>query len=137
MPRTFGRNQVHVSQVVGWTEADYPLVEVPPPPTDRRSTTGSPRYVAERIPDGATIQTGIGVDPERRAGGLRDHRDLGVHTELLSDGVVDLVERGVVNGVRKQLNRTKTVGTFALGTRAGSTTSSTRTPPSSCGRCAT
>ena len=48
---------------------------------------------------------------------LVDHRELGVHTELISDGLMDLVERGVVNGVAKQLNRTKTVGTFALGTR--------------------
>ena len=47
---------------------------------------------------------------------LADHRDLGIHTELLSDGVVELIEAGVVNGVRKRLNRTKTVGTFALGT---------------------
>ncbi len=72
--------------------------------------------VAERIPDGATIQTGIGAIPNAIMSALREHRDLGVHTELLSDGVVDLIERGVVNGVRKDLNRTKTVGTFALGT---------------------
>ena len=135
MPRTFGRNQVHVSQVVGWTEADYPLVEVQPPaPTEADQRIAA--YIAERIPDGATLQTGIGSIPNAVMAPLRDHRDLGVHTELLSDGVVDLVERGVVNGVRKQLNRTKTVGTFALGTRR-STTSSTRTPPSSSGRSAT
>ena len=117
MPRTFGRNQVHVSQIVGWTRADYPLLEVQPAGTDR----GRPahrRLIAERIPDGATFQTGIGAIPNAVMASLRDHRDLGVHTELLSDGVVDLVERGVVNGVRKQLNRTKAVGTFALGTRA-------------------
>ena len=117
MPRTFGRNQVHVSQIVGWTRADYPLLEVhPPAPTEADERIAA--YIAERIPDGATLQTGIGAIPNAVMASLRDHRDLGVHTELLSDGVVDLVERGVVNGVLKQLNRTKTVGTFALGTRA-------------------
>jgi acyl-CoA hydrolase len=116
MPRTFGRNQIHVSQVVGWCEADYPLGEVPPAEPDEVDRRIG-ELVAERIPDGATIQTGIGAIPNAILANLRNHRDLGVHTELLSDGLVDLVESGVVNGVRKQLNRTKVVGTFALGTR--------------------
>jgi acyl-CoA hydrolase len=116
LPRTFGRNQVHVSQVVGWVEADVPLIETLPPrisDSDRRIAA----FVAERVPHGATLQTGIGAIPNAVMSSLHEHRDLGIHTELLSDGVVDLVERGVVNGVHKQLNRTKTVGTFALGTR--------------------
>ena len=115
MPRTFGRNQLHISQVAGWCEVDRPLLEVPPVPggpLDDRIAA----YVAERIPDGATIQIGIGGTPNAILRALSGHRDLGVHTELLSDGIVDLVETGVVNGVRKRLNRTKTVGTFALGT---------------------
>lgn len=115
MPRTFGRNQLHVSQVTGWCRSDRPLIEVPPATPgelDRLIATA----VAERIPDGATIQTGIGAIPNAIMASLSDHRDLGIHTELLSDGVVDLMESGVVNGVRKRLNRTKTVGTFALGT---------------------
>ncbi len=115
MPRTFGRNQLHVSQVVGWCRTDRPLVAVPPAAvTDVDDAIAG--FVAERIPDGATIQTGIGAIPNAIMSALREHHDLGVHTELLSDGVVDLIERGVVNGVRKNLNRTKTVGTFALGT---------------------
>ena len=116
MPRTFGRNQLHVSQVVGWCEADYPLVEIDPAEPDEidRRIGG---YVTERIADGATIQTGIGAIPNAILTLLRDHRDLGVHTELISDGLVDLIDLGVVNGVRKELNRTKVVGTFALGTR--------------------
>ncbi len=115
MPRTFGRNQLHVSQVVGWCRSDRPLVSVPPSvSTDvDRAIAG---FVAERVPNESTIQTGIGAIPNAIMSSLRDHRDLGVHTELLSDGVVDLIERGIVNGVRKELNRTKTVGTFALGT---------------------
>lgn len=116
VPRTFGRNQVHISQVVGWCEADYALGEVAPvEPTAADHTIAA--YVAERIPDGATLQVGIGSIPNAILASLTGHRDLGIHTELISDGVVDLVEQGVVTGVAKQLNRTKTVGTFALGTR--------------------
>ena len=115
MPRTFGRNQIHTSQVVGWAETDYPLIEVPPAsPTATDDAIAG--YVAERIPNGATIQTGIGATPNAILAALSGHRDLGVHTELLSDGVIDLVEQGVVTGVAKVINRTKTVGTFALGT---------------------
>jgi acyl-CoA hydrolase len=115
MPRTFGRNQLHISQVAGWCEVDRPLVEVEPAASDEmdRRIAG---HVAERIPGGATIQIGIGATPNAILEALAGHRDLGVHTELISDGVVDLVEAGVVTGVRKHLNRTKTVGTFALGT---------------------
>ena len=115
MPRTFGRNQIHLSQVVGWCEADYPLPEVPPAEPDAVDRRIG-ELVAERIGDGVTIQTGIGAIPNAILANLHGHRDLGVHTELLSDGLVDLVESGVVNGVRKRLNRTKVVGTFALGT---------------------
>ncbi len=116
MPRTFGRNQVHVSQLAGWCRTDRGLIEVPPAkPHDLDVVIG--QMVAERIPHGATIQTGIGAIPNAIMASLSDHRNLGIHTELISDGVVDLMESGVVNGVLKQLNRTKTVGTFALGTR--------------------
>jgi acyl-CoA hydrolase len=116
MPRTFGRAQLHLSQAVGWCRADYPLIEVPPiEPTDLDRRMAD--LIAERIPDGATIQAGIGGIPNAVMEALVDHRDLGVHTELVSDGLVDLVERGVVTGVDKVLNRLKVVTTFALGTR--------------------
>lgn len=116
MPRTFGTNQIHVSQVSGWTEVDRPLVEVPPSvpsAVDRRIAA----HVAGRIPDGATIQAGIGSIPSALLAGLRNHRDLGVHTELLSDALIDLIERGVVTGARKRLSPGKAVTTFALGTQ--------------------
>lgn len=116
MPRTFGRNQIHISQVEGFVEAERELVEVLPPDMDEIDHTIA-GYVAERIPDGACVQTGIGAIPNAIMSALTHHRDLGVHTELLSDGLVDLVEQGVVNGVRKLHNRTKVVGTFALGTQ--------------------
>jgi acyl-CoA hydrolase len=114
MPRTIGRNQLHVSQVEGWTEVDRPLLALEPAPSDEVDARIA-GLVAERIPDGSTIQVGIGSTPNAIVAALRGHRDLGVHTELLSDGLVDLVDAGVVTGVRKRLNRTKTVGTFALG----------------------
>jgi acyl-CoA hydrolase len=115
MPRTFGRNQLHVSQVLGWTEVDRPLVEVhpaEPSPADERIAA----HVVERIPNRATIQAGIGSIPNALLAGLRGHRDLGVHTELLSDGLIELVEKGVVTGTHKRLAPGKVVGTFALGT---------------------
>ncbi len=116
MPRTFGRNQIHVSQLAGWCRTDRPLVEVAPAmPHQLDVQIGS--LVAERIPHGATIQTGIGAIPNAIMSALGNHKNLGIHTELISDGVVTLMESGVVNGVLKQLNRTKTVGTFALGTQ--------------------
>lgn len=116
MPRTFGRNQIHLSQVDGFIVNDAPLVEVPPAETTSRDRAIA-ALVAERIPDGACLQTGIGAIPNAIMAALAHHRDLGIHTELISDGLVDLIEQGVVTGVRKLHNRTKVVGTFALGTR--------------------
>jgi acyl-CoA hydrolase len=115
MPRTAGRNQIHVSQIDGWVEADYPLVPVEPAePTEIDRIIGG--HVAERVRDGSTIQAGIGAIPNAVLAHLAERRDLGVHTELISDGLIDLIERGVVNGVRKVNNRLKVIGTFALGT---------------------
>jgi acyl-CoA hydrolase len=114
VPRTFGENQIHVSQVVGWCEADYPLVEVPAREADADDLRIA-ELVAERIPDGATLQAGIGAVPNAVLGLLGDHRDLGIHTELLAEGFVELVERGAVNGTRKTTNRNTIVATSALG----------------------
>jgi acyl-CoA hydrolase len=116
MPRTRGANQVHVTDVAGWVEVDRPLVEVVPPTpgcVDRAIAAS----VAERIPDGATIQIGIGSIPNAILAALDGHRDLGLHTELLTDGMVPLIERGVITGARKRLAPGRHVATFALGTR--------------------
>jgi acyl-CoA hydrolase len=116
MPRTFGENQVHLSQVVGWCEADYPLTELA-----SRSAGDADRriaeYVAERIPDGATLQAGIGAIPNEVLGMLGDHKELGVNSELLSDGFVDLIEKGVITGTRKRTHRNKVIATNALGSQ--------------------
>jgi acyl-CoA hydrolase len=114
MPRTYGENQVHLSQIVGWCEADYSIAELPARPVREADRTIA-ECVAERIPDGATLQAGIGSIPNEVLGLLNDHKDLGVNTELLSDGFVDLIENGVINGTRKRTHRNKTVATNALG----------------------
>lgn len=116
MPRTMGRNSIHLSQVAGWCEVDRPLVEVSPSVPDAVDLRIA-ELVAERIGDGACVQAGIGSVPNGVLAALSGHRDLGIHTELLSDGVIDLVERGVVTGVHKVRRPGKVVGTFALGTR--------------------
>lgn len=116
MPRVPGRAQLHLSQLEGWCEADYPLLSVPAveyTDVDRRIAA----LVTERIPDGATIQAGIGAIPNAVMHGLVGHRDLGVHTELIGDGLMELMETGVVTGVRKRINRLKAVATFAMGTQ--------------------
>jgi acyl-CoA hydrolase len=116
MPRSFGGNQIHSSQVTAAIEVDRPLVEVPPKqpgPIDAAIA----HHVVERIPNGATLQAGIGAIPNAVMAYLRGHRDLGVHTELLSDGIVDLVEAGVVTGIHKARRPRRIVTTFALGTR--------------------
>ena len=116
MPRTFGLNQIHASQLLGYCITDRPLVEVPPATPDERDRQIA-AFIVERIPDGATLQVGIGGIPNAVLEGLQGHRDLGIHTELLADGIVDLVEAGVATGVRKQLRRNKVEATFCLGTK--------------------
>lgn len=114
MPRTFGENQVHVSQILGWCAADYPLVELPPvEPRDEDRRIAE--LVAERVPDGATLQAGVGSIPNEVLGLLRDHRELGVHTELFADGFVDLIECGALTGTRKQTHPRKVITTSAAG----------------------
>ncbi len=116
MPRTFGDNRLHIDDVAGWCEVEYPLIEMPvvSPGDIDRTIAG---HIVERVPNGATIQLGIGSIPTAVASFLVDHKDLGVHTELLSDPVVDLVEGGAVTGRCKQSNRGRIVSTFALGSR--------------------
>ena len=117
MPRTFGLNQIHASEVLGWCEADRPLVEVPPVQPDERDRAIAAGII-EHIPDRATLQIGIGGIPNAVLEALRDHRDLGIHTELLADGIVDLVESGAVTGTHKLLRRNKVEATFCLGTQS-------------------
>jgi len=116
MPSTHGANRVHHSEVLRWCEAETDLVEMPPAEigADDRAIA---ELIADRIPNGATIQLGIGSIPSAVASLLSGHRDLGVHTELLSDPIADLAEAGVITGTRKKTHRRLIVTTFALGSR--------------------
>ncbi|MCP8967635.1 acetyl-CoA hydrolase/transferase family protein [Ectobacillus ponti] len=116
MPRTQGENQVHISQILGYIEHDMPLYEakpIVPSATDERIAD----FVAERIEHESTLQVGIGGIPNAILPKLMHLRDLGIHTELLTDGMIDLVEAGVITGLAKNTYHGKMVGTFALGTQ--------------------
>jgi 4-hydroxybutyrate CoA-transferase len=116
MPRTLGESFIHVDDIDLAVEVDVPLPESPRPVIgDVERRIGG--YIADLIPDGATLQLGIGAIPAATAGFLGAKRDLGIHTEMFTDAVVDLVEQGVVTGEAKARNRGKIVAAFMVGTR--------------------
>jgi acyl-CoA hydrolase len=116
MPRTHGDGILHADDVDFFVEADEPIPELPLRPlTEEIRAIG--RHCAELVDDGACVQVGIGGIPQATLVALRDHHRLGIHTEMLSDGLVDLVERGVVTGESKRVHPGKIVASFALGTR--------------------
>ena len=116
MPRTHGDAFIHVSRITALVAVDHPIPElVPEPIGDVERAIG--RNVAALVRDGDTLQTGIGGIPNAVLAALRDHRDLGVHTEMFSDGVVDLVERGVITNARKSIHCGKLVTSFVMGTK--------------------
>jgi acyl-CoA hydrolase len=116
MPRTLGNSFVHISDIDWAIEVDQPpyTYENPGPGEVEDRIAG---YVADLIPDGATLQMGIGGIPTAVARALRDKKDLGVHTEMMTDVVVDLVEAGVITGRCKDLDRCKIVAAFMMGTQ--------------------
>lgn len=118
MPRTLGDAFIHVSKLSQIVPVDYPLTELKM--TSEGETELATRiagYVADLIPDGATMQTGIGAVPDAVLGFLYDRKDLGVHTELFSDGVIDLIDAGVITNGRKTLHPGKIVAGFIIGTK--------------------
>jgi len=116
MPRTYGDSFIHVSDVDAIVESSRPLCEMPKHEiTDLHLAIA--RNVATLIEDGSTIQTGIGGIPDAVLIYLKDRKDLGVHTELLSDNIIPLIESGVVNGRRKTLHPRKLILGFALGSK--------------------
>lgn len=116
MPRTHGDSFIHVSRLDRIVEVDYPLPQAPQGgSTEKHLKVGE--YIAEMIPDGATLQMGIGSIPDAVLRNLGNHRDLGVHTELFSDGVIDLVEAGVITCARKTFHPGKIVAGFLFGSR--------------------
>ncbi len=116
VPRTHGETTIHVSHISSIVETSRPLLEFHAEPyTELQRRIGE--SVASLIPDGATLQTGIGGIPDAVLACLKDKRDLGIHTEMCSDGVIDLMESGVLNGERKSLHRGKAVLSFVLGSQ--------------------
>lgn len=115
MPRVYGDSLLHVSEVDAIVENSVPLLEMlPPPPRPEDEVIGP--LLADLIPDGATIQLGIGGLPNAVTRYLSGHRDLGVHSELMTTGMIDLIEKGVINGRKKTLHPMKHVFTTAAGT---------------------
>jgi 4-hydroxybutyrate CoA-transferase len=116
MPRTLGESFIRVDDIDLAVEVDVPPYEHAVSPIgDVERRIGE--YVADLVPDGATLQLGIGAIPAATALALRDKRDLGIHTEMFTDPVADLVEAGVVTGARKERNRGKIVTAFLMGSK--------------------
>ena len=115
MPRTLGDSFVHISDIDLAVEVDVPPYQHAVGAIGEIERTIG-EHVADLVPDGATLQLGIGAIPAATALALRDKHDLGIHTEMFTDAVVDLVEAGVVSGARKERNRGKIVTAFVMGT---------------------
>src|SRR5690554_5110490 len=116
MPRTLGDSFIHVSKINHIVEVDYPLPQAPQGGSSERHLKIG-EYIAEMIPNGATLQMGIGSIPDAVLHNLANHRDLGVHTELFSDGVIDLVEAGVITCQRKTFHPGKIIAGFLFGSQ--------------------
>ncbi len=116
MPRTLGNSFVHFSRVARITEVSQDLLELQPePPGPVEEHIG--KFIAGMVEDGATIQAGIGGIPNAVLNQLRDRKHLGMHTEMVSDGVMELMQAGVITGARKTLHPGKVVATFLLGSK--------------------
>lgn len=115
-PRCLCGTQLHISQVDAIVENTHELPVLPPVVLDETSITIG-NLIAEQIPDGACIQLGIGAIPDATGMALKAKKDLGIHTEMFTDSMVELIECGAVNNSRKQIHRGKTVTTFAYGSK--------------------
>ncbi|MER3421393.1 MAG: hypothetical protein C4290_13100 [Chloroflexota bacterium] len=115
-PRTHGEGFLHVTDIDLAVEVDHPPVEAPPAPVGEVERAIG-RHVAALVPDGATIQIGIGAVPQAILEALADRRDLGVHSGMLCDGMVPLVERGVITGACKSLDPYKLAAGEAIGSQ--------------------
>lgn len=116
MPFSYGDPVVHVSRLAAAVHVDDPLVEVPTPePGPAETAIG--RAIAERIPDGSTLQIGVGGIPNAVIRALKDHKHLGLHTEAMTDGVLPLIESGVIDNSMKKVFPGKSVACLALGSR--------------------
>lgn len=122
MPRALGDSFIHINKIKYIVEVDEPIAELPqgeknlsPEWENIYSEIG--RHIASLIEDGATLQMGIGIIPDNVLKFLGDKRDLGVHSEMFADGIIELVERGIVTNSRKTLHPGKMIAGFVLGTK--------------------
>jgi len=117
MPRTSGHAYIHISKITAWLTQEQPLPEVPPVGFEQRIERIG-QYVSMLIDDGATLQIGTGKIPEAVLKYLGNHKNLGIHSELISDGIIELMKSGVVNNSQKTFHPGKTVTSFAVGSQA-------------------
>jgi len=116
MPRTLGDSFIHVSDIDYLVESSYDIPELQPPNiSEIEKKIGE--YCASLIENGSTLQLGIGAIPDAVLLFLKDKKDLGIHSEMISDGIVELVEEGVITNKKKNINRGKAVVTFLMGTK--------------------
>ncbi len=115
-PRGLCGSLIHISQVDAIVEYNHDLPVLPPVQLDEVSKTIG-GLIAEQIPDGACLQLGIGAIPDATGMALKSKHDLGIHTEMFTDSMVELIECGAVNNSKKQIHRGKTVTTFAYGSQ--------------------
>jgi acyl-CoA hydrolase/GNAT superfamily N-acetyltransferase len=116
MPRTWGDSLISMDKIDILVENDTPLPEVLPPPPDEIAERIA-KNISRYIEDGSTIQMGIGTIPEAITKFLQDKKDLGVHSEMISDGVVDLWEAGVITNKKKTIHQGKIIATLGMGTK--------------------
>jgi itaconate CoA-transferase len=114
MPRVFGDSLLHISEVTAVTQHTFPLVEVKPVPANAIDDAIG-KVIAAQVSDGATLQMGVGALPNAICSELSGHKDLGIHSEVLTPGMIDLIKMGAVNNRRKKINRLKSVFTFVMG----------------------
>ncbi|MEI6756293.1 MAG: acetyl-CoA hydrolase/transferase family protein [Chlorobium sp.] len=116
MPRTHGEGMLHASKIHAMVDVDDALPETPRHElSDTEINIG--RHIASIVEDGATLQMGIGAIPDATLAALSNHKDLGIHSEMFSDGVIDLVKKGVINGSKKRSHKEIIVASFLVGTR--------------------
>ncbi len=116
VPTVFGDVFIHVSEIDAFVENSHPLFEIKPPvigPVEEAIG----KHCASLIEDGSTLQLGIGAIPDAVLSQLGDKKDLGIHSEMISDGVVDLYEKGAINGCKKSIDKGKMMVTFLMGTK--------------------
>lgn len=116
MPRTLGQSFIHVNEIDAFFEQTEELSEIKPPHLDE-TTLRIGQYVAQLIRDGSCLQMGIGKIPDAVLNCLTHHNDLGIHTEMFSDGLLSCLEQGVINNKQKNIHRGKTITSFCIGTR--------------------